>query len=147
VSAAALRHRPTTILFSIITVLLALLALLPLGVTLLRGLVPAPAAVANLVYVAPLVLLWRTRVVLDPGAVVLVNGWRTHRLPVAEIEDVRIRILGQNMWRTTVHLRDGRVVTAGGLLALKIAPGLAGRPPASLVEPVARVRRHVGLPG
>lgn len=145
-SAAALRHRPTTIFFTIIAGLLALLGTLPLVVALVQGLAPAPGAVANLVHAAPLVLLWRTRVVLEPGAVVLVNGWRTHRLSVTEIGDVRIDVLGLNMWRTTVQLRDGRVLTAGGLLAFKIAPGLAGRPPASLIEPVARVRQHVGLP-
>jgi hypothetical protein len=146
VSATALRHRPTTIFFSIIAGLLAVVAVLPLVVAVVVGRVPGAGDVVSVLYVAPLVLLWRTRVVLDPGAVVLVNGWRTHRLPVSEIEDVRIRILGLNMWRTTVHLRDRRVVTAGGLLAFKIAPGLAGRPPASLVERVVRVRQHVGLP-
>jgi hypothetical protein len=146
VSAPALRHRPTTIFFSIITGLLALVAVAPVVVAVIVGRVPDAGAIVSLVYVVPLVLLWRTRVVLEPDAVVLVNGWRTHRLPVSEIHDVRIRILGLNMWRTTVHLRDGRVLTAGGLLAFKIAPGLAGRPPSSLVEPVARVRDHVGLP-
>jgi hypothetical protein len=131
--------------FSIIAGLLAVVAVLPLVVAVVVGRVPAVGDAVSILYVAPLVLLWRTRVVLEPGVVVLVNGWRTHRLPVTDIRDVRIRILGLTMWRTTVHLRDGRALTAGGLLAFKIAPGLAGRPPASLIEPVARVRQHSGL--
>jgi hypothetical protein len=141
-----LRHLPTTIFFSIITGLLALVAVVPLVVAVVLGRAPHAGAVVNLLYVAPLVLLWRTRVVLAPGELVLVNGWRTHRVPVVEVVDVRIHVLGLTMWRTAVELVDGRTLPAGGLFAFKIAPGLAGRAPVSLIERVARVRQHVGLP-
>ena len=142
-----LRYRRSALFWSIPLGMLALLGLLQVVIAFTGGVGDVLTAVPSAaIGIAPLVLLWLSRVDLEPEGIAVVNGWRRHRLARRDIVDVRIEVFGLNIWRTRVQLRDGRVLTAIGLSGQRLAPGFAGRAPTALIELVAQVRRHLGLP-
>ena len=143
-----LRHTPTVAVVAVFALGLAALATFPLVEDLIAGDLGAAAGKLpiTLVGVAPLVLVLRTRVVLRPGTLRIVNFVRRVDVPADQIAGVHLGWVA-GTWTVLVERRDGTVTRLWALSTRGPAPGPdTGDGPAPLVADAERIRTHLGVP-